>query len=420
MRLATALALTAAVALTGATPAASGAAYRGVQLIPLRPDTPAVGYKRELDLARKGNLNLVKADISWAELEPAPGDYSDAYLDKIDAFMRAASQRRLKVQLLLQTTPCWTHTDPSGVCEPGGSDYPPTDYDAYGRAAAMLANRSGSRLTAIEIWNEPDHVNEEYWKGEDKATKYADLVKATYSKVKQANRGVQVLAGAMVGASGEFLQELYDAGIKGHYDGLSVHYYDLVLASLRSIRDKQRANRDSKPVWLTEFGFTSCYPGARQQEGHPCVTRKEQGTFLLDIYQALRKTPWVRGAIIYNMRDTEQYSFGLASPSFDPKPALGILGKAFSRKLKAPRQIKLRESRRGVTGTAPVGDVMKLQAYKGACARQNSSSRPKHEVFDMKLVRGRFNWNISALTRGKWCIYAQHYWTGREALVDLT
>ena len=418
MRLATALALT-ALSLAGATPA-SAVTYRGVQLIPLRPDTPDVGYKRELDLARKGNLNLVKADISWAELEPAPGDYSDDYLDKINAFTRAAAQRRLKVLLLLQITPCWTHTDPTGQCEEGGSDYPPADYDAYGRAAALLADRFGSRVSAIEIWNEPDHLSEEYWKGEDKAAKYAELVKATYSKVKQADRGVQVLAGAMVGASGEFLQQLYDAGIKGNYDGLSVHYYDLVLASLRSIRAKQKENGDSKPLWLTEFGFTSCHPGARQQEGHPCVTRKEQGIFLLDIYQALRRTSWVRGAVIYNMRDTEQYSFGLASPSFDPKPALGILGKAFSRRLGPPRQIKLRESRRGVTGSAPVGDVLKLQAYKGACARQSSSSRPKHEVFDMKLVRGRFNWKISALTRGKWCIYAEHYWTGRKALVDLT
>jgi Cellulase (glycosyl hydrolase family 5) len=419
MRLATALALTAATAAALAAPA-QAAPYRGAQMIPLRVDTPADGIAKELDIAKKAKLNLVKADVSWAQLEPADGAYSEDYLDRIDELTAAAARRKLKVLLLLQTTPCWTNSGPEGSCTDAGSDYPPIDYDAYGRAAALLAERFGSRLAAIEVWNEPDHVNEEYWKGDDKAGRYAELVKATYPKVKAADGRVQVLAGALVGASGDFLQELYDAGIKGSYDGISVHYYDLVLASLRSIREKQRANGDSKPVWLTEFGFTSCYPAETEEEGHPCVSRRDQGTFLLDIFQALRKTSWVRGAVIYNMRDTEQYKFGLASPTFEPKPSLTKLAKAFSRKLAAPRKIKLRESGSGVTGTAPVGDVMKLQAYKGSCKRQRQGAQPKYEVFDQRLVRGRFNWELPALTRGKWCIYAEHYWTKRTALVDIT
>ena len=36
-----------------------------------------------------------------------------------------------------------------------------------------------------------------------------------------------VLAGSFVGGNGKWLQALYAAGIKGHYDALSVHFYDL-------------------------------------------------------------------------------------------------------------------------------------------------------------------------------------------------
>lgn len=418
MRLAIALALTTAALAAVTATAHAATAYRGVQLSPLRVDSSEVA--RELSLARKGKLNLVKVDISWAELEPEPGAYSAAYLDKIDEFTRAAAKRRLRVMLLLHITPCWTDTDPVGPCT-GGSAYPPADYDAYGRAAALLAERFGSRIAAIEIWNEPDHVNNQYWKGEDKAGKYAALVRATYPKVKAADRRVQVLAGSMVGASGEFLQQLYDAGIKGNYDGLSVHYYDLVLASLRSIAETRKKNGDSKPVWLTEFGYTSCYPGQRTEEGHPCVSRREQGRFLTDIFRALRKTRWVRAGVIYNIRDTAQYKFGLASPALEPKPVLRTLAKAFGRRrLAAPRKVKLRETRRGVIGSAPVGDVLKLQAFRGPCRRQSSRSRARFEIFDQQLVRGRFRWNKRALRRGKWCIYAEHYWTGRKAFLDLT
>ena len=418
MRLAIALAL--ATAALAAAPAHAATAYRGVQLSPLRMD-PA-GVTEELTLAKKARVNLVKVDVSWAVLEPEAGAYSAEYLDRIDDFTRAAAQRNLDVLLLLQTTPCWTDSDPAGPCDTDdGSDYPPQDHDAYGRAAALLAERFGSRIAAIEIWNEPDHVNEEYWKGDDKAGRYVQLVRATYSKVKDADSRVQVLAGSMVGASGAFLQQLYDAGIKGHYDGLSVHYYDLVLASLRSIKATLDANGDRSRVWLTEFGYTSCYPGRRRQEGHECVSRRQQGKFLLDIFRAVRKTRWVKAGVIYNMRDTEQYKFGLASPTFEPKPVLRKLAKAFKRRrLAAPRKVKLRETRKGVKLTAPVGDVMKLQAFKGPCKRQGRGSRARFEDDSLQLVRGRFHWKKRALRRGKWCIYAQHYWTGREAFRDLT
>lgn len=420
MRLAIALALTAAC--LAATPAHAATPHRGIQLAPVFVDTDISGVKKELDLARKARLNLVKFEVNWSQLEPEPGVYSDEYLERIGQAMTAAATRRLKVMLMMQTTPCWTDTNPAGGCIPErGSDYPPADSDAYGRTAALLADRFGSRMAAFEIWNEPDHTNEEYWKGDDKVAKYAELVRATYSKVKDADSGVQVLAGSMVGASGEFLNQLYDAGIEGSYDGISVHYYDLSLAGLRSIRYAQKQRGDKKPVWLTEFGYTSCYPTRSQEEGHACVSKADQGKFLLDIFQAIQKTKWVRGAVIYNTRDTDQYKFGLASPTFEPKPALKVLADAFGRrKLGAPRKIKLREGRRGVTGTAPVGDKMKLQAYRGSCARQKQGAKPRYETDSMGLVRGRFNWKISALKRGKWCIYAQQYWTGREGLFDLT
>ena len=50
-------------------------------------------------------------------------------------------------------------------------------------------------------------------------------------------RSVPVLAGSLVGSNGVFLRALYAAGIKGYYDGLSVHFYTLTLASLRSIHE---------------------------------------------------------------------------------------------------------------------------------------------------------------------------------------
>ena len=89
---------------------------------------------------------------------------------------------------------------------------------------------------------------------------------------KQANPAVPVIAGSLVGSNGVFLRALYAAGIKGYYDGLAVHFYTLGLASLRAFREVKWPTATPKPLWLDEFGWSSCYPRHRVQEEQACVT----------------------------------------------------------------------------------------------------------------------------------------------------
>src|SRR5205814_7992043 len=117
-----------------------------------------------------------------------------------------------------------------------------------------------------EVWNEPDQGNQLYFAGPNKAKRYAALLKAAYTAIKQANPTVTVLGGSLVGSNGLFLRALYAAGIKGYYDGLAVHYYSLFLASLRAIHETQLANGHSRPLWLDEFGWSRCFPPQRIQE----------------------------------------------------------------------------------------------------------------------------------------------------------
>ncbi len=86
------------------------------------------------------------------------------------------------------------------------------------------------------------------------------MLRAAYPAIKRANPGVAVLAGSLVGSNGVFLRALYAAGIKGYYDGLAVHFYTLTLGSLRAIHEVQLAGGDHTPLWLDEFGWSSCWP----------------------------------------------------------------------------------------------------------------------------------------------------------------
>jgi hypothetical protein len=198
--------------------------------------------------------------------------------------------------------------------------------------------------------------------------RYAALLRAAYAAIKQANPAVMVLGGSLVGANGRFLRALYGQGIKGFYDGLAVHFYTLELASLRAFHEVQLANGDSAPLWLDEFGWSSCYPAKRVQEEQPCVTPQVQGQNLSDIVRSVSRTPFVAADVVYNLQNSGTEQFGLLARNGRPKPAFAALQRALASPFASPHRVKLALRRRGshvlARGSGPVGDYMQLEAFK--------------------------------------------------------
>jgi hypothetical protein len=285
----------------------------------------------------------------------------------------------MRVILTVDSTPCWASSAPAYLlarCVPGkitaANAWPPLSPAPYAATVAYLARRYGSALAAIEIWNEPDQSNQLYFAGPDKARRYAAILKAAYTAIKQANPAVPVLGGSLVGSNGLFLRALYAAGIKGYYDGLAVHFYSLVLASLRAIHEVQLANGDTRPLWLDEFGWSSCYPSQRIQEEQACVTARTQALNLSDVIGSLASTPWVTAALVFNLQNAPHENFGVMTANGARKPAFSALSRAFSRAV-SPQPVTLALRTRGAhvlaSGSGPVGDYMQLEAFLGGVLR---------------------------------------------------
>ena len=356
---------------------AAGPALRGVQLVGLREGLSDATVDSQLAVAKRAGATVVRGEALWSSLEPgAPGERSDAYLRVIDHFVQGANKRGMRVLLTVDATPCWASIAPAsekGDCSTAdqrsrANNWQPSDPAQYASIARFLAARYRPALAGFGVWNEPDQANELYWKGPDKAANYAALLRATYPAVKSVAPKVAVVGGSFVGQDGRFLQALYAAGIKGSYDALGVHFYDLVLQGLKNTRKVQLANGDRKPLWLVEFGWTSCYPQQLRQEQHACVSRSVQGQNLSDIIRALRRAPYVKAAIAYNMQDDAQYQFGIIDRAGRVKPAYTQLRKAFRTKRLGPRRIKVRLSRsRGrvvVNVAGPAGDNYEMDVSK--------------------------------------------------------
>ena len=214
-----------------------------------------------------------------------------------------------------------------------------------------------------------------------------------------------VIGGSLVGADGKFLEALYAQGIKGSYDGLAVHYYDLTLASIRAIRETQRKNGDTKPLWLTEFGWTSCYPGKRTEGQHACVTAKQQARDLGDVFRGLKGHGFIRAAIVYQLRDTAKEHFGMLTVGGKRKPAFRVLRRAFRRGLGRPRRPTAKLRGGTLRGTAPAGDIVTIQGFHGKTFFYQAIVAPDRF--------GRFSLKLPRAVYGSTLVVTQP-WTGRK------
>jgi len=391
--------LLAAVAVAIAFAAAAAPAHAdvvpGVQIGNLDPVPSTASIDAGLNRAQALGAKIVRTEMSWALAEPRRGVFSERYLKTVRYLVDGAASRGMKTLLLVLRTPCWASSAPGKrACRRttprAVSAYPPADPATFGPIAGLVAQRFAPKLAAIEVWNEPDHYNELYFAGPDKVSRYAALLKVAYPAIKAQAPDLTVLAGALVGANGKFLQALYDQGIKGSYDALSVHYYDLVLASLRAIRQTMTANGDDKPLWLGEFGWPTCAPRHATEGGHACVTKTVQALALGDVFRGLNTTPWVQAAVVYAMNDAPASSFGLIDRRGIRKPAFATLRSLFTAGAGAARVPTLHLSRRGSTvrasGSGPAGDALELDVYRGGQLRYKATFRLDRNLrYDLRL-----------------------------------
>lgn len=367
---------------TGGQRSASGPPMGGVNIAGLYAGASPASADRELTVAHSLHAQLIRAEVPWSVLEPLGSRRIDpqaqAYTDRLVSDAAAAG---IRVIMTVDSTPCWASSAPASLlrrCVPGeatskANSWPPRNPSDYAAIVEYLAARYGTRLAAIEIWNEPDHVNQIYFAGPDKARRYAAILRAAYPAIKRAAPKVGVLAGSLVGSNGAFLRALYAAGIKGYYDGLAVHFYSLTLGALRAIHEAQLANGDTTPLWLDEFGWSSCWPRYRVQQEQACVTPQTQATNIGDIFRSLARTPYVAAEVLYELQDSAAGDFGVLSVQGIPKPAFATMARMLGSPLGSADGISLslRSSRGRVLadGSGPVGDFMELEAFQGSLLR---------------------------------------------------
>src|SRR5262249_3193954 len=145
--------------------------------------------------------------------------------------------------------------------------------------------------------------------------------------------------------------------------------------------------------------------------GHNCVTQQKQGSDLNDIFRGLRGHRDVKAAVIFSLLDTNDLDFGLATTTFQRKPAFDAVQSTFTKPLGKPRSVKLTVSGGTARGSAPAGDLIQLRAFKPG------SGQFGYQQFIQLNRENRYSWRLPGAVRRGWEVLAIQPWTGRRTSV---
>lgn len=273
----------------------------------------------------------VRLEFRWYEGQPSKGAFDAQTLEKWDRAVATSQDAGAKIVAMVHRAPGWASASDSTYAPPQD----PADYAAFMR---FLAERYRGKVAAWEIWNEPN--NDRFWPSGPDPAAYVSLLKAGYGAVKAVDPASLVVFGGLSQNDYSFVEAAYDAGAKGHFDVMNVHPYPGphapeewylsdgriakgTFTGYREVRASMLARGDDKPIWLTEFGWSTTSTDAWG------VTPAQQADFLTRAYCLLEQDPYVQVALWYNLRnnhwdqdaDRWETQLGLLNTTFERKPS---------------------------------------------------------------------------------------------------
>lgn len=304
--------------------------------------------ERTLQSLRSAGVRSVRIDMGWKTVEPERGEYADWALEKYDGSINLAHSAGMRVLLTIQDSPRWANGDRS-------KQRPPTDPADFADFARMIAERYAGKVDAIEVWNEPNNPAFFRPQQEGQETReYAALLRATHEAIQNSPAGkkVSVVAGGTQYVDDKWWDAILSEGACEHTAAITVNPYQLPadappgrpddgIGSMRHL-DALSDVLDShdcagKPIWFTEFGWSTHDQAPESQPWAWGVSERVQGERAIETLQLLKdEYPQVTRVFWYNARDrgedasAQNGNFGMLRRDLSEKPILRDLREFFN------------------------------------------------------------------------------------------
>ena len=317
----------------------------------LEREVEAWKRERTVRMAREAGIGWARQEFIWAEIEPEPGSFNWTKYDEIVDLLR---RNNIQVIARLDRPPAWARTRASAT----GSSGPPDDFAAYGKFVEEFAKHYRDKIYYFQIWNEPNLAREWNDAPIDPAS-YARLLKIAYERAKGVDPNIHILSAPLAITLGEtfspgatqyrnmndlqFLEEMYMAGAKEHFDILSANAFGLgstpddppnpgKLNFQRVLLERavmEKFGDAQKAIWILEYGWNAApdtIPDGRLLWGR--VTEQQQAEYTVrGIELARQDWNWAGVVSIWFFRQVgdipsnnpEAY-FRMVDIDFTPRP----------------------------------------------------------------------------------------------------
>lgn len=306
---------------------------------------------KDAQLASQAGANSSRITFDWRSAEPTPGNWQ---LAKYDAIYKANLEKGIKTAFILMWAPSWAWADGTSCTDSTGDcRFPPgaAHMGAWRGVVRKLVERY-PEMAALEIWNEPNYAG--FWHGGIDPAAYTRLLIEAHDTVRAVGSPVPVLGGSITthyvadtpDAMGhrKFLKGMYEAGVKGHMDGLAIHPYPqeidlwVFYKMLSDVRDVRAMYDDDVPLWISEVGVTTVATGDTFWQNE-----NDQAVMLKKLYNLLGGMDDVRSIWFHTLVDpsnvpssSAERGYGTLRVDLTPKPAYCMFATLRQTKYRCP------------------------------------------------------------------------------------
>jgi hypothetical protein len=181
----------------------------------------------------------------------------------------------------------------------------------------VLARRYAGRVAGWEIWNEPDRGRS--WQPRPDPAAYARLLVAASGEIRAADASATVIGGSIAFDDTAYARALYDSGVKGSFDVLSIHPATSQVApddandgprSLTGTLDDfhnllRREGDEDLPIWVTELGWAVT--------GRDAVSAATRVDYVQRVVDIVRERPWVGLLTVATISTDDDPGYGLST-----------------------------------------------------------------------------------------------------------
>lgn len=278
------------------------------------------GHIDQLKLIKSAGFSVIRVDMKWEQVEKVKGVYD---WSEYDAFIKELKAVGLRPMFILDYSNRLYEPMFEGLNKP----YPPrsdVSIRAFSRWAAIAAQRYSGESVIWEVWNEPNH--KVHWPSTPNVKEYFNLLKATYTAIKSADKQAIVVGPASAGIDWDYLESLFSLGGLQFLDAVTVHPYrdkepETVVDSydrLRKLIASSMGSSKFRPAVVSgEWGYPTHSLGITWQEQAKYIVRMMLTNYFYEIPLSIWYD-WRNDGT--NFLDKE-HNFGILISNGKPKPA---------------------------------------------------------------------------------------------------